>query len=100
MKIKKKFKIFINVENVLTEIDGDLTRVGFYTTRIIKAVNMDDAMSKAKDLLYSEDKFKKIVQNDLSDPPSFKVDEINEIGVLESFKRKDLGYVFYKEELH
>jgi len=89
--------VFLNGRNILTDFEGSIRKVGFYTTRFIEAPNSSKAVILATDLVRNDPKVTALLLNAELDPPVFVVKE-----VVESSERpgegKNTGLVFYLEE--
>jgi hypothetical protein len=48
------YRVLLNAQNILTEVEGAIGYYGFYTTRIVFADNQEDAKNQAIDLIHSE----------------------------------------------
>ena len=90
----RKYRVLINGENFLFEVDGKLQKTGFYTTRFVEARNPEEAEEIAIALIKEDPKLSGIVLNEGSDPAMLYAEEIEEVRKLE----QQLGYAFYSEE--
>jgi len=63
------YSVFINGRNFLTELEGSLKRLGFYTTREVEADDYAGAEAAAIDSLRASSKLRDSVRNAQDDPP-------------------------------
>ena len=92
--IKRKYRILVNGQNFLLEMDGENRKTGFYTTRFVEAQDAEQAEALAVELIKSDPKLSNIVLNKRGDSPRVYVEEIEEVKRL----RAQAGYAFYYEE--
>jgi hypothetical protein len=91
------YKIALNGQNFLLDINYGAKKYGFYTTRIVKALSPSEAERIAVQVIYSDSKLKGSIKNDSSDPPNISVNEIEEILELPDDEMNQ-HYMFYSEE--
>lgn len=72
-------------------------RVGFYTTRIVNAVDSIAAGKLAVARLRSESIIQNSFLNDPASLPVISIDEIEEVQIAEAERVADSGYTFYPE---
>lgn len=90
-----RYKIFLNGQNLLTEVEGSLQYLGFYTTRTVEAGTEAEAESLALALIRRDKKLLQIMRNDADDPPTFSIEEIVEI--VDESEARNTGFPFYLE---
>ena len=90
------FTVTINGRNFLTEIDGIPKRLGFFTTRDVEAVDQQQAVAIAMQLMRGSDKLRALVSNPASDPPQMFVEEIAAIERIDPSKPVP-GFSFYDD---
>ena len=95
----KKYKVTINGNNVLMEVEGSPKRLGFYVARYIESADIESAKDKAADIVYEELKNKKEIQNQKGDGIGLYVDEVEQLDDEFLFPEQP-GYSFYVEESH
>ena len=79
------------------EIDGE-PALGFYVTRFVLAADADAAASQATELLRSEEKFARIVEELEGAFPDVLVEEVEQLAPVEPLGDNRTGYVFYEHE--
>jgi hypothetical protein len=92
MARKENYRVMLRGENFLINLDGQPTRVGFYTTRFVKAKDPVDAENTAVDLVRADKKLSSCVLNGRDDPPMVYLEELD---LVRSFKRAGTGYTFF-----
>lgn len=96
---KKQYKVFINGDNFLMELEGQgMQKVGFYTTRCVEAKNPDEAEERAVAMLRSDSKLKKWTCNKKNNPPLLHVKEIEECVLSKKALKEQPGLVLYAED--
>ena len=91
---KRKYRVLINGQNFLLNIDGEIQKTGFYTTRFVEAQDAKQAETVAIELIKSDSKLADIVLNKRGDTPMLHIEEVEEVKRL----RSQVGYAFYSEE--
>jgi hypothetical protein len=99
MNPNKKYKILVNGQNFLLEMDDSKTKMGFYTTIYLEASNPDEAEFAAADLLRVDAKLRPLALNAPNDPPAMLVEEIVELQSFDGCKLPRTGFTFYKEDI-
>lgn len=92
----KKYKIFIEGKNLSTNIDGQVGKRGFFTTRFIEAEDARDAENIALRLIRNE--LQSVILNVPSDPPTILVEEINEVVGFEAYPVPGAGFTWFDSE--
>ena len=75
----KKFKVFLRGENFIMRSEGEVKRLGFYTTRFVEAEDQNAAEECALDLLRQHRPLRDGLLNDREDPPKLFAEEIEEL---------------------
>lgn len=91
------YRIRINGQNFLLNLNGTLTKFGFYTTRDIKAESLENAETIAVQLIENDEALISQILNDRTDSPMTYIDEIRVLEIDEE-RLKNFGYSFYVEE--
>jgi hypothetical protein len=88
--------VVLNGQNFLLRVEGEVCRMGFYTTRFVEADDERAAEVAAVDLIRADPKLQ-VVTNDRSDPPMIYADEVVEVAGPDP-EYPNAGYAFYSEE--
>ncbi|MEW6127167.1 MAG: hypothetical protein AB1757_09020 [Acidobacteriota bacterium] len=91
----QKFRVLINGENFLIEVEDKLQKMGFFVTRIIEAASMEEAEILAIDLLKQDARLKAIVRNQSDDPPMLYIEEKEEIQSGDLNNINNTGFSWY-----
>jgi hypothetical protein len=83
----------LNGQNFCLRVEGEVCRMGFYTTRFVQADNEREAELAAVNLI-GDDPQLQVVINDGSDPPTIYTDEIAEVAAPDP-ECPNGGYTFY-----
>jgi hypothetical protein len=98
-KLMKKFKVQLQGENFLLNLDGELKKYGFYATKFVRAESPQEAEKIAVILMHQNPTFRETVLNGSADPPKIGLEEIKEVGFLKFFAKKSTtGVTFYLED--
>lgn len=92
----KKYKVFVEGKNLLTNIDGQVGKRGFFTTRFIEAEDARDAGSIALRLIRNE--LQPVILNAPSDPPTILVEEINDVNGFGAYPVPGAGFTWFDSE--
>lgn len=92
----KKFRVLVEGVNFLIEMDNELGKYGFYTTRFVTAADESEAEKLAVEMLRIE--LRKSVMNDKSDSPVMFVEEIEELKSFDGLNSPGTGFVWYPDE--
>ena len=79
----------------MTDFDGAVCKVGFYTTRFIKASNEKEAEALAVKHISQEPKVVQVQMNSHADPPLFIAEEVDRADEIDD--SVPIGLVFFKE---
>ena len=90
-----RYRILLNGQNLLAEIEGTLQYLGFYTTRIVEAGTKAEAESLALTLIEQDRKVLQMMRNNSDDPPTFSIEEIVEL--VDESEAHNPGFAFYRE---
>jgi hypothetical protein len=90
-----RYKVFLSGQNLLTEVEGSLQYLGFYTTRSVEAATEAEAESLTLDLIRRDEKLLQMMRNEPDDPPTFLIEEIVEI--VDEAEARNTGFAFYLE---
>jgi hypothetical protein len=71
---------------------------GFYTTRIVRAVQASEAAPKAMELLTREWQSTSLATKSASPHLHLSLDEVSQVSTLVGLFRRMRGYTFYSEE--
>jgi len=93
----KTYRVFLNARNILTDFEGSIQKVGFYTTRFVEASSASKAMILATNLVKNDPKVRALLRNEELDPPVFAAQEVEECTERPE-ENTSTGLVFYLEE--
>jgi hypothetical protein len=94
----KRYRVILNGQNFSMDNGNGAEKIGFYTTRWVKAESPEKAELAAVELVKNDSSLKHSVQNEKSDPPTIFLEELSEVGWFEFFRRNPGGgYTFYPE---
>jgi hypothetical protein len=93
-----KYKVFLHGHNFLIDIDGEVGKHGFYTTRYVEAADPESAAELAVERLREDRHIDTIGMNDEDDPPRVEVDEVEEIESFAGVKNLRPGLAIYSED--
>jgi hypothetical protein len=97
--VMKKFKVKLHGKNFFLNLDGEPKKLGFYTTRFVKAANPEEAEKIAVILTHHNPNLRKTLLNENDDRPKINLEEIKEISFLKFFAKKSTtDFTFYSEE--
>ncbi len=91
-----KFKVMLRGQNFLIMSDGQLQRLGFYTTRFVEAKDPKEAEMRAVQLVREDEKLKGCVKNERPNPPMLFLEEIEQVSRFPRNRGK--GYTFYPDD--
>ena len=92
------YRVLLNGENFLIEWDGQPSKTGFYTTRVVEADNPDEAETIAVEIIKQDARLRSITLNGKEDSPMIYVDEIEEVSSLAPGENTATGFAFYPED--
>ena len=93
-----KYQVGINGENFLVNLDGEVRKLGFYTSRIVDAKNPKEAELVAVDNVRGDSALKGIVLNERDDSPMIYAEEIEEIKEFDFENDINIGFSWYTED--
>jgi len=80
-------------------VEGAVSRQGFYTTRFVESTDEEHAELAAVELIRNDETLQKSVLNERADAPLLFVEEINEIPKSMLDEQGPLaGYTFYEQK--
>jgi hypothetical protein len=90
------YKALIEGRNCWADFDGTPNKLGFFTTRVVRAIDA----SQAKESLLRElsVELQPRLLNDPLDPPEITVNEVNEIDLSAASTIANAGFTWYREE--
>ena len=94
----QKYRVMINGQNLLTEVDGVRQRLGFYTNVFVEAFTPADAEGRAIDILREDAHLHEVALNAVDDPLRFTVDEVHEIESFDGVRLPRQGFTLYEEK--
>lgn len=92
----KKYRVMVEGVNFLIEMDSEVRKFGFFTTRFVEAGDKEEAEARALDMLRVE--LKRLVRNEKSDSPMMFVEEIEELETFGEFIVPGTGCAWYPDE--
>ena len=92
----KKYRVMVEGVNFLIEMDSEVRKFGFFTTRFVEARDKEEAEARALDMLRVE--LKRLVRNEKSDSPMMFVEEIEELETFGEFIVPGTGCAWYPDE--
>ncbi len=81
--LQKCYKVLLQGENFLLDMDGNKQKYGFFTTRWVQAGHPSEAEALALQELHNDKKLKGMAYNAADDPPVLRVDEWEEVDALQ-----------------
>ncbi len=92
----KKYSVVLRGEDFEVIFEGEERDFGFYTTRVVKAKNEDEAEVKAVELINTDRKLLALMKKDLSKKPMVFLESITKV----PFWRRlgGAGYTFWPME--
>ena len=92
----KKYRVMVEGVNFLIEMESEVRKFGFFTTRFVEAWDKEEAEAKAIEMLRVE--LKRLVRNEKSDSPMMFVEEIEELETFGEFIVPGTGCAWYPDE--
>jgi len=93
-----KYRVLIQGQNFLINLDGANKKLGFYTTRYVEADNVKDAEHKSIELIRNDQSLKQTVLNSKDDLPMIYIDETTEIESFDGVDMTEIGFAWYPNE--
>ena len=93
-----KYRVLINCENLLSEIDGARKRLGFYTHVFVEAFTSADAESRAIKLLHEDAALRDIQLNSEDAPLKLSIEETEKLESFDGFKVPRSSFMLYEIE--
>jgi hypothetical protein len=95
----KQYKVFIHGTNFLVKFSGQPKKVGFYTTRFVRAANAEAAVDIAVQMLRDQESLRESVLNKPSDRPQLHVEKMFEADLAgDEPEPRQVGLVWYAED--
>jgi hypothetical protein len=92
-----KYVVQINGRNFLVEVDGQVSRMGFLTHRVVEARDPGAAENAAVKELRETQSLRDLVRNASDDPPTMDVGEIAELEPSGPREELETGLIWYVE---
>ncbi len=92
-----KYLVRLNGLNFQIEMDGEVRRVGFFTTRFVEASSAEAAEMKAVEMVRHDETLRAGVRNGRGDTPLIHLDEVAEVDHFPA-DYPNTGYSFYVEQ--
>jgi hypothetical protein len=92
----KKYRVLVEGVNFLINIDDEIKKYGFYTSRLVHATDETEAELRVMDMLRIE--LKNTVLNEASDSPMMFAEEVEEVDMLYDDPASRTGFVWYPDE--
>ena len=90
------YRVLINGKNFLIELDGELKKCGFYTTRFVDAADKSLAESEAISIVRNDLFLIENVKNQSDDTPMLFIDGIEYLETYDG-TRPGSGFAWYTE---
>ena len=90
-----KYRVRIDAQNFLVEMEGAEGRYGFFTSRFVEADDPAAAESAAVQMLRDDAEPRGLVRNSPNDPPVIYVEEITELDSLDGINNQP-GRAWYE----
>jgi len=94
----KKYRVMINGQNYLMNMEGLPKRMGFFKTYFLEAETPEDAENLAVQRIIDDPKWESSILNESYDPPVMYLHSLSELDTFDGVRRLETGYVFYPEE--
>jgi len=95
----KKYRLILEGRNFIMDMGEGAKKMGFFTTRFVKAHDLETAEKMAVERIKSDPSLKGVISDDKSDPPMIYLDQYSEIGWFEFMRRQPgVGFTFYLED--
>jgi hypothetical protein len=92
-----EYKVEINGQNFLIDMDGQPVKCGFFTHRFVVANDSTEAESAAVEVIRKTQRLRDLVRNGPDDPPIMDVTSITELESSEAVGNREPGFVCYEE---
>ena len=87
------YRVLLRGENFLLSLDGQPTRLGFYTVRFVRADTVEEAELLAVDLIRKDQGLRGVL-NQRPDPPMIFAEEIDHV-CASSARKQIKGFTFF-----
>lgn len=91
------YRVVINGQNLLVEMDGRIAKHGFFTTRIVESPDPVAAEHAAVQMIRETQRLRDLVRNEPGDPPVMDVTSVVEVEPGEESESREPGFVWYEE---
>jgi hypothetical protein len=91
------YRVMINGQNFLVEMDGRLAKYGFFTARIVESPDPIAAEYAAVQMIRETQRLRDLVRNEPGDPPVMHVTSIVELESGDEIEDREPGFVWYEE---
>jgi hypothetical protein len=91
------YRVMINGQNFLIEMDGRVAKHGFFTTRIAESPDPAAAEHAAVQMIRQTQRLGDLVRNDPDDLPVMDVTSIVDLESIEEYESRETGFVWYEE---
>ena|SRR6266545_7077773 len=92
----KRFKIWIEGDNCLVNIEGKVCKLGFVTTRIVRSSNRAEVAKIALEAMKRE--LKGIITNNECNQPNIYIKDISEVSWFKDYFISHKGFTWYPED--
>jgi len=93
-----KYRVMINGQNYLMNVEGMPRRMGFYKTYFLQAETPEDAENLAVQRIIDDPKWQGNVLNETYDPPVMYLESLTELDTFDDVPQLEQGYSFYPED--
>jgi len=94
----KNYEVTLNGSNYDILNRGAVRKLGFYTIRVVRANNEDEAKQKAIRAIKLDDRLSEMTKNHILNPPKIEIAEVNQIN--HNYRNAKFGYSFYNEDFN
>jgi hypothetical protein len=94
----KKYRVFINGNNCVLNMDGNIGIYGFYANRFVEAPDEKQAEYEALEQIKTDDNIQSTLLNKQDYPPTLFVEEIEELDSFDDSEALNKGVTWYPED--
>jgi hypothetical protein len=94
----KKYRVMLEGENFLIEMDGKIGKYGFFQTFFLEAQSSSEAENAAVQKVRANPDLRTVVRNPKDDPPIIHLEDIEEILEFPKDTRPVTGRAWYSED--
>ena len=91
------YRVEINGQNFLVEMEGRVARYGFVTVHFVEAADRVAAEYAAVEMIRETHRLRDIVRNTPEDHPIMDVTEVDEVETLPAIDERGPGFIWYEE---